>query len=400
MDLRSDYPFWLLHKGIIHSYPSLLQDLKTDIVIMGAGISGALTAWHLCHAGFKVVVVDKRHVGMGSTAASTALLQYEIDTPLAELIAKRGEPDAVKSYLLCLKAITDLEAICGQWPEVAFTRRPSLQYASFKKDVPLLKKEYELRKQYGIAVQWLDKTAIKENFGFNKNAAILSRDAAEVKAYSLTHALLHRCQQIGLQVYDHTAINDFREDRSGVELVTEHGKKIKARKLVIACGYESARYIPQKIQTLQSTYAIISEPATTNHHWYHNALIWETARPYLYLRTTDDNRILVGGKDNDSSDPQLRDKALPAKAKALEQAFKKLFPAIHFRTDFKWAGTFASTKDGLPYIGCLPGKPHTYFALGLGGNGITFSILAAQTITHLALGLPDDNARLFGFDRS
>jgi glycine/D-amino acid oxidase-like deaminating enzyme len=400
MDLRSDFPFWLLDRGIIHTYPSLLQDLKTEIVIMGAGISGALTAWHLCHAGFKVVVIDKRHVGMGSTAASTALLQYEIDTPLAELIAKRGEPDAVKSYLLCLKALTDLEAICGQWPEVAFTKRPSLQYASFKKDVPLLKKDYELRKQYGIAVQWLDKATIKEKFGFNKDAGILSRDAAEVKAYSLTHALLHRCKPLGLEVYDHTAISDFKENRRGVELVTEHGKKIKARKLVIACGYESARYIPQKIQTLQSTYAIISEPCSTNHHWYHNALIWETDRPYLYLRTTDDNRILVGGKDNDSSDPRLRDEALPAKAKALEQAFKKLFPAIHFRTDFQWAGTFASTKDGLPYIGCLPGKPHTYFALGLGGNGITFSILAAQIITDLALGLPNDNARLFGFDRS
>ena len=181
---------------------------------------------------------------------------------------------------------------------------------------------------------------------------------------------------LGLEVYDHTAITILRRIASGVELVTEEGKKIKARKLVIACGYESARYIPQKVQTLQSTYAIISEPSTTNHYWYHNALIWETARPYLYLRTTDDNRILVGGKDDDFSDPRLRDKALPAKAKALEQAFKKLFPAIHFRTDFKWAGTFASTKDGLPYIGCLPGKPHTYFALGLGGNRNYFSIMA------------------------
>ena len=103
MDLRSDYPFWLLDKGLIHAYPSLQKDIKTDIVIMGAGISGALAAWHLCQAGFKTVIVDKRHVGMGSTAASTALLQYEIDTPLTELIAQRGEPDAVKSYLLCLK---------------------------------------------------------------------------------------------------------------------------------------------------------------------------------------------------------------------------------------------------------------------------------------------------------
>jgi glycine/D-amino acid oxidase-like deaminating enzyme len=400
MDLRSDYPFWLLDKGIIHSYPSLFKNIKTDVVIMGAGISGALTAWHLCQAGFRTIIVDKRHVGMGSTAASTALLQYEIDTPLHELMIKRGERDAVRSYLLCLKAITDLEDICGKWEESAFSRRPSLQYASYKKDVTLLKKEYELRKQHGIAVQWLDNNAVKSKFGFEKDAAILSRDAAEVKAYSLTHALLHRCRSLGLEVYDHTNISHFSENKNGVELITEHGKKINARKLVIACGYESARYVPQKIQTLQSTYAIISEPVTGDFHWHQRSLIWETARPYLYFRTTGDNRILVGGKDDDFSDPHRRDKVLPVKAKALEAAFKKLFPGIQFRIDFKWAGTFASTKDGLPYIGNLPGRPHTYFALGLGGNGITFSILAAQIITRLALGLHDDDARLFSFDRS
>lgn len=81
MDLRTSYPFWLLDQGIIRSYPSLPHDMHTEIVVMGAGISGALVAWHLCKAGYQVVVVDKRHVGMGSTAASTALLQYEIDTP-------------------------------------------------------------------------------------------------------------------------------------------------------------------------------------------------------------------------------------------------------------------------------------------------------------------------------
>ncbi|MBO9202200.1 MULTISPECIES: NAD(P)/FAD-dependent oxidoreductase [Niastella] len=400
MDLRSEYPFWLLDKGIIHSYPSLQNDLRTDVVIMGAGISGALAAWCLVHAGFKTVVVDKRHVGMGSTAASTALLQYEIDTPLTELIGLRGERDAVRSYLLCLKAIDDLENICGQWPEAGFTRHPSLQFASYKKDVAALEREFTLRKQYGFALQWLDKNAINDKFGFKKEAALLSRDGAAIKAYSLTHALLHRCRQLGVEVYDHTAISHFRENQRGVALITEEGKKIRARKLVIACGYESAQYIPQKVQTLQSTYAIISEACNTNQHWYRNALIWETARPYLYLRTTADNRILVGGRDDDFSSPYLRDRALPAKARALETTFRKLFPHIRFRTDFKWAGTFASTKDGLPYIGSLPGKPHTYFALGLGGNGITFSIIAAQIITRLALGLKDDDARLFGFNRS
>jgi glycine/D-amino acid oxidase-like deaminating enzyme len=175
--------------------------------------------------------------------------------------------------------------------------------------------------------------------------------------------------------------------------------KIKARKLVIACGYESGAYIPKKVETIRSTYAIVSEPFQSPPLWHRNALIWETASPYLYLRTTKDNRVLIGGKDDDFSDARMRDKALPGKARALEAAFSKLFPAIDFKTDFKWAGAFASTKDGLPYIGCLPGRPHTYFALGFGGNGITFSVLAAQIIRNLITGKKDEDAGLFGFDR-
>jgi ribulose 1,5-bisphosphate synthetase/thiazole synthase len=82
MDLRSHSPYWLLKNGLISNYPSIQKDHRTEIAVMGAGITGALMAWHLCQAGFEVIIVDKRHVGMGSTAASTALLQYEIDTPL------------------------------------------------------------------------------------------------------------------------------------------------------------------------------------------------------------------------------------------------------------------------------------------------------------------------------
>src|ERR1700709_1350930 len=135
MDLRSSYPFWLLDQGIIRSYPSLPQDIHTDVAGMGAGISGALAAWYLSKAGLDTVIVDKRHVGMGSTAASTALLQYEIDTPLTELSGMIGAQAAERIYLLCLQSITELEKLCEKFPEAGFVHRPSLQYASFKKDV-------------------------------------------------------------------------------------------------------------------------------------------------------------------------------------------------------------------------------------------------------------------------
>src|SRR5688572_22804661 len=91
MDLRSNYPYWLFRHGILNSYPSLHKDINADVAIIGAGISGSLVAWQLCRAGYKVVMADRRHAGMGSTAANTALLQYEIDIPLHRLIEIAGE---------------------------------------------------------------------------------------------------------------------------------------------------------------------------------------------------------------------------------------------------------------------------------------------------------------------
>lgn len=400
MDLRSHYPYWLLKHGIIRSYPSLTEDAATEIAIIGGGISGALTAWYLHHAGFRVVLVDRRHIGMGSTAASTSLLQYEIDTPLHRLVPMIGERNAVQSYLLCRQAIDDIGAIARHVKgKGLFLRRPSFQFATFKKDTGSLKEEFLLRKKHGISLQWLEESDIREKYGFRKAAGLLSEDGAELDAYGLTHALLEKCISGGMQVYDHTAVTDIHHTKKGVELVTGGGQKIKAQKLVIACGYESQQYIPFPVQQLHSTYVVISEPFSQTEFWYRNSLIWETNQPYLYLRTTADNRILAGGKDVMFSDPLKRDRLLPAKAKALERSFAGLFPSIPFRTDFKWAGTFAVTKDGLPYIGSIRQHPDTYFALGFGGNGITFSLLAAQLIRDSMKGKKNEAAGLFAFDR-
>lgn len=400
MDLRSHNPFWLLRHGILHSYPSLADHISADVAIMGGGISGALTAWYLQKAGFSVVLVDRRHIGMGSTAASTALLQYEIDVPLHKLIAKVGEENAVRSYKLCLQAIDDIEKICDQVEEnKSYHRKPSFQFASFKKDVKDLEKEYEVRKKNSIRLQWLEEKDIIEKYGFSKPAGLLSSAGAELDAYHFTHALLVNSIRHGTKVYDHTEVVDIHHGKRSVELLTESGKKIKARKLVIACGYESQRYIPFKVQQLHSTYAIVSEPFDKKDFWYKNSLIWETKEPYMYLRTTKDHRILMGGRDIPYSDPDLRDKMISGKTRELEKDFSKLFPSVKFKTDFEWAGSFASTRDGLPFIGSIRQRPNTYFALGFGGNGITFSVIAAQIITDVLSGKKNDDAGIFSFDR-
>jgi len=399
MDLRTHYPYSLLRYGLIHSYPSLQKNIKTDVAIIGAGISGALMAWHLHKNGIHCVVTDKRHVGMGSTAASTSLIQYEIDTPLHVLADMVGYTKAVRSYELCLDAINELEKICDEVnPSQKFIRSQSLQYASKKNDLKILEKEFLIRKKNGFQVELLSDRDVSNEFGFQSHGALKSRQAAQLDAYVLTHSLLAYLNPEQSPVFDHTEIVSIQHQKNKVILITGNGHTVTARKLVIACGYESQYYIRKKIEQLHCTYAVISEPGSIL-PWKENSLIWETAIPYLYLRTTEDNRILIGGKDTRYLNINEQLNILPRKTSSLRKSFATLFPQVPFIPDFQWAGTFGTTKDGLPFIGTVPEHPNTFFALGYGGNGITFSLLAAKMITDSIMGKRNPDMDIFSFQR-
>ena len=126
--------------------------------------------------------------------------------------------------------------------------------------------------------------------------------------------------------------------------------------------------------------------------------MWETARPYFYLRTTADRRIVFGGLDDPFATPSRRDKKLPAKARALARLFARLFPSLAFEADYAWTGTFADTSDGLPCIGPTRPNSRVLYALGYGGNGITFSQIAAKIIRDKCLGRQNRDATIFAFD--
>ena len=245
----------------------------------------------------------------------------------------------------------------------------------------------------------LDGEDIKSLYGFNKEAGLLSKQGAAVNAYGLTHGILAACRKMGMEIYDHTNIETVNHQRNGVQLITTDKYRIHAGKVIIACGYESGAWLPKRVDTLYTTYAIISEPVPEKMGWHQNSLIWETARPYLYLRSAGNHRILIGGKDDDFSSARKREDALPRKVKELEKAFSHLFPHIPFKTDFRWAGLFAGTKDGLPYIGNLPQRKHIYFALGFGGNGIVFSQIAATLLHDQLTGKKNRHADIFRFGR-
>ena len=400
MNLKSGYPFSLIKNGLVFNYPKLIKSIKTDVVIMGGGISGALTAHHLIEKNISCVIVDARSIGLGSTCASTSLLQYEIDTPLHKLATMVGEKNAARSYWLCKEAIDKLVTLAKKIGFSDIQKRKSLYYAAAKKDVTDLKKEFAARKKNGFGVQFLEHDAVFEKTGIHAPAAILSSSAGQTNAYMFTHHLHQYNLKRGLEVYDRTTITGIHHKKNGVELITAGGYSIKAKKLVYATGYEVVKYISKPIIKLQSTYAIISETLSIDKpFWKNDMLLWNTADPYLYMRTTPDNRILVGGRDEDFYSPAKRDALLDKKTRQLTRDFNKVFSTIDFIPEFSWTGTFGSTKDGLPYIGNYKKLPNSYFALGFGGNGITFSLIAAEIIANEIRGVKNKEELLFSFER-
>jgi glycine/D-amino acid oxidase-like deaminating enzyme len=153
------------------------------------------------------------------------------------------------------------------------------------------------------------------------------------------------------------------------------------------------------MHAVSSSWAIATRPQPQN-IWKDGALIWEDRKDYLYARTTPAGRIIIGGEDSeDVVEPDARDRLIPQKARALAQKLAALWPASNVDIEFQWAGTFDTTRDGLPLIGRVPGAKGVFAAYGYGGNGITFSFLAAQLIGDLIAGSTSPLLHEFALDR-
>ncbi len=399
MDLISPHPFWPLKNGLLSVYPSLKGDIRCEVAVIGAGITGALVADHLVRAGMGVVMLDKREVAMGSTSASTSLLQYEIDTPLVDLKRMIGEADAEAAYRVCLGAIAKVETLVdGLGGDCGFQRKKSVYLASTFDDVEALRAEFFARRQAGIEVDLLSETDVSSLFSFSRPAALLSHQAAEVDCFRLTHRLLERAQEQGARIFDRTPVLRHESRDDGVILTTPRGR-VQARTVVFATGYEAVVELPDKIVNLKSSFALASEPLESFDGWYDQCLLWETARPYFYMRTTNDGRALIGGEDDPFQNAVRRDALVPAKTERLAEKFRTMFPKIDLEVAYAWAGTFGETEDGLAYIGHIRQLPNCFFTLGFGGNGITYSIIAAEIIRDALLQRPNADSRLFRFDR-
>jgi glycine/D-amino acid oxidase-like deaminating enzyme len=400
MDTKSGYPWWTVSNGLIGQFPALRDDAQCEVAVIGAGISGSLVAHALAGAGMDVLVIDRREAGWGSTAASTALLQYEIDTPLVELIKRYGET-AARAYQACDEAIDTLAGIVEDMGEpVGFRPCGSLYFASKRRHVAALKREYLARQRHGLPVEQLDSASVRERFGIDAPLALWTPHAGRLDPYRFARVMLGQLSGRGVRVHDAGGVEDWTAEPQEIRLRLVNGGQVRCQHLVVAAGYETQRWLKQRVAVNHSSYALVTEPMEVLPLQLEDNVIWESARPYVYLRATDDRRIIIGGEDDRLDLPAKRAAVLPRKVEKLMSRLRELAPDSRPELAFSWAGTFAETDDGLPFIGNAPGHdPRVHFVMAYGGNGITYSTLAAAMVRDAIQGRRHPLDALFGFGR-
>lgn len=399
MKLRTPEAFWLLKNGILNSYPSLEKDIQCDIVVIGGGITGSLISHALLKAGYNTVVIDKRDIGTGSTAATTSMLQYEIDTPMVELSRMIGTEGATLCYKAGVDSINILrDLVKSENLDGGFQMKRSLQVAHSEDVIKDLEREYEFRKKSGLKVEWLASEDIKRNYKMDSYPGILSEKGASMDAFQFTHELFSKNSQRGLRIFDHTLIKKINYGNP-VVIITEEGFKVICKRVIFCTGFETLNMFKKRYANVVSTFACVSEQNFNLYDELKDLLIWDTDTPYIYLRTTDDNRLLVGGEDVPYKNAYVRDRIKNQKARKLLYKMKRLFPSLYFKEDYNWTGVFGTTKDSLPYIGEHPDFKNAVFVLGLGGNGITFSVQGMALVLKILAGEYDPLIYYYRFNR-
>jgi glycine/D-amino acid oxidase-like deaminating enzyme len=374
------------------------ENIKCDALIVGGGITGSLIAERLTRQGLDVVIIDREFPGHGSTAASTSMLLWEIDRSLVRLTEIYGFERASRAYHASLQAVAGLRSLVHQLGITCDLRSKQSLYLAAGNTSKELLREHQLRERAGLPGEFLDHEMLLDIFGIARAGALVSPGAADADPMQLARGLLKVAVARGARIFEAEAIGFDAAARSvGIQL--KNGREIEARSAVLATGYVMPAIVHSTVQNVSSSWAIATTPQP-QHIWKGGALIWEDSKDYLYARTTTAGRIIIGGEDSDEViEPEARDSQIPHKARALAQKLAALWPVANIDIEFRWSGTFDITTDGLPLIGPVPGAKGLFAAYGYGGNGITFSFLAAQLIGDLIAGSTSKLLSDFALDR-
>ena len=403
--LRLGTSYWLdRYSGRAPRFGTMHGRHRADIAIVGGGITGCVAAYLFARAGARVVLVEARRIGRGSTAASTALLMQEPDVDFRDLA---GRYDAGTARRVWTRSRASVRGFVGLLQRLRISAglqvTPSVYWTRDRQASADLRRELARRHAAGIPGRWLSPAALKRATGIDGAGGILTRGNAQVDPYRSCLGVAQGARDAGARLFEQSAVRRLTGGPGGVDIELEHGE-IQADWAIVATGYATPEFKPLAGRfRMMNTYVIATPPLplrTRREMGLGRVMLWDTERPYHYARWTPDQRLVFGGQDRPKLPRTARADALDRRAELLSADLGEIYPALTGVTpDYAWEGLFATTPDGLPYIGAHRRYPRQLFALGYGGNGMTFGYLAAEVLVRAVRGTRTPDDELFAFGR-
>lgn len=375
-------------------YPVLAEPLETDVLVVGGGMSGVLAARELSSRGRRVMLIDRGQIGRGSTSANTGLLQYMSDKALHRFIEDIGEEEAVFFYRSGLHAVDRISQIAGSLPEKGrFRRRDSVYVASRMRDREFLINEYTTLKRHGFPCSFAEHSELITQYGISGPCALISHGDAEIDPYRFVVFLNEEnVARRSVRVFEGTEFVRMQTLGDQVEAIvrptgTASEFTVLCSNMVYAGGYAPHSLLRGKVPSreLVRSYAIASEALPEKRFWPEGRMIWETGRPYAYIRRTEDNRVIIGGLDETQA--SLPDESrIQRRSEQLKRRLWSRIPGLDVDIAYSWGALFGESDDGLPYIGQDPDNPRVLILMGYGGNGTVYSAIGAEVLADLAEG--------------
>ena len=386
-------PHWL-ESAPMPDFPRLERAHRVDVVVVGAGITGLTAAYLLTKVGRSVAVLEREDAVERDTAHTSAHLSMVTDARLGELVDRFGRDHAQAAWDAGLAAIAQIDSIvrdediaCDFAWVPGYLHRPLDEPAAGTK---AFRDEAAVAQELGFDAAFID------DVPFVGGPGIVFENQARFHPRRYLAGVAKAALAAGAHIYRRSAAEEFSDEPRSVKA---NGHTLTCDEIVLAThtplmgntGMPSATFFQTKL-SLYSTYVVGGRMRKGQ---VPDALFWDTADPYHYLRIEphrDFDFVIFGGEDHKTGQADDTN----ACYERLERTLIKLLPGIDLT--HRWSGQVIETPDGLPYIGDT--APHQFAGTGFSGNGLTFGTLSAMMATDRILGRDNPWRELFDTGRT